>query len=156
MKWFVIYTKPNCEIKVANSLIELGLNAYCPVYSIIRQYSDRKKRVDKPLLPSYVLVKLNEKDRPKVFSIPGVIRYLFWLGKPAEVKDNEVLLLKSSLKGVHDDVVISKLVKGEEYKIISGPFNGYKGNVLEVLKNKLRLELPVLGMSISLNRVTNA
>ena len=52
MKWFVLYTKPQFELKVAKSLKSLGIQAYCPVYKHIKQYSDRTKKVEKPLLKS--------------------------------------------------------------------------------------------------------
>ena len=154
MKWFVLYTKPNFEIKVAEGINALGINAYCPVFTKIKQYSDRKKKIIKPLIPSYVLVKLHEEDRQKVFSVNGVVRYLFWLGKPAEVREEEIELLKSNLKGNYDDALISKLVKGKEYTIPSGPLKGKTGTVLEIVKNKLRLELPSLGLFVTLNRAT--
>ena len=77
MKWFVLYTKPNFEIKVAEAINDLGINAYCPVYTQIKQYSDRKKKIQKPLLSSYVLVQLLEEDRKKVFVIRGAVRYIF-------------------------------------------------------------------------------
>ena len=73
MKWFVLYTKPNYELKVAEGINSLGIHAYCPTYTQIKHYTDRKKKVQKPLLPSYVMVQLAEQDRPKVFTIPGVI-----------------------------------------------------------------------------------
>ena len=154
MKWFVLYTKPNYELKVAQGINTLGINAYCPTFTQIKHYSDRKKKVQKPLLPSYVLVQLSEQDRPKVFAIPGVVRYLFWLGKPAEVREEEIKLLKSNLKGNYEDALISKLAKGKEYTIPSGPLKGRKGTVLDVLKNKLRLELPSLGLFVTLARAT--
>jgi transcriptional antiterminator RfaH len=154
MKWFVLYTKPNFEIKVADGINSIGINAYCPVYTQIKQYSDRKKKIQKPLLPSYVLVNLLDKDRPKVFDIRGVVRYLFWLGKPAEVREEEIKLLKSNLKGSFNDALISKLTKGKEYTIPSGPLKGQTGTVLDVLKNKLRLELPSLGLFVTLTRAT--
>ena len=94
MKWYVIYTKRNYEIRVANALNAIGIHAYCPVFEYIKQYSDRKKKVEKPVLPSYVLVNISERDRVNVFSIPGVVRYLFWLGKPAEVRPDEIELFK--------------------------------------------------------------
>ena len=50
MKWFVLYTKPQFEIKVAEALQKIGVRAYCPVYTQLKQYSDRKKKVTKPLL----------------------------------------------------------------------------------------------------------
>ena len=155
MKWFVLYTKPNYELKVAEGINTLGINAYCPTFTQIKHYSDRKKKVQKPLLPSYVLVQLSEQDRPKVFAIPGVVRYLFWLGKPAEVREEEIKLLKNNLKGNYEDALISKLSIGKEYTIPSGPLKGRKGTVLDVLKNKLRLELPSLGLFVTLSRATN-
>ena len=154
MKWFVLYTKPNFEIKVAEGINLLGINAYCPVYTKIKQYSDRKKKVQKPLLPSYVLVKLLDEDRPKVFDIRGAVRYLFWLGKPAEVREEEIEMLKSNLKGSYDDALISKLSKGKEYTIPSGPLKGQTGTVLDIVKNKLRLELPSLGLYVTLSRAS--
>ncbi len=154
MKWFVVYTKPNFEIKVAEGINAIGLNAYCPVYKEIKQYSDRKKKVTKPLLKSYVLVQLSDADRTKVFTIPGVLRYVFWLGKPAEVRTEEIEILKRSLTGNYDEVSISKLVKGKEYTIPQGPFKGQTGKVLEILRNKLRLELPSLGIFVTLSKAT--
>ena len=93
MKWFVIYTKPQFELKVTQSLEAMGIQAYCPVTTQIKQYSDRKKKVIKPLLRSYVLVKIADRDRNQVFSIPGVLSYVFWLGKPAIVHDKEIELM---------------------------------------------------------------
>ena len=154
MKWFVLYTKPNFELRVAQGINSIGIQAYCPTFTKIKQYSDRKKKVQKPLLPSYVLVQLSEQDRPKVFAIPGVVRYLFWLGKPAEVREEEIKLLKSNLKGIFDEAKISKLSIGKEYTIPSGPLKGQTGTVLDVLKNKLRLELPSLGLFVTLSRAT--
>ena len=154
MKWFVLYTKHNFELRVAEGIIAIGIQAYCPTFTQIKQYSDRKKKVQKPLLPSYVLVQLSEQDRPKVFAIPGVVRYLFWLGKPAVVREEEIALLRNNFKGVFDDVKISKLSIGKEYTIPSGPLKGQKGTVLDVLKNTLRLELPSLGLFVTLCRAT--
>ena len=152
MKWFVLYTKPNYELKVAEGINSLGIHAYCPTYTQIKHYTDRKKKVQKPLLPSYVMVQLAEQDRPKVFTIPGVVRYLFWLGKPAEVREEEIVLLKKNLSGIFDEVRISKLSIGKEYTIPSGPLKGQTGTVIDILKNKLRLELPSLGLFVTLSK----
>ena len=154
MKWFVLYTKPNYELKVAEGINSLGIHAYCPTYTQIKHYTDRKKKVQKPLLPSYVMVQLAEQDRPKVFTIPGVVRYLFWLGKPAEVREEEIVLLKKNLSGIFDEVRISKLYIGKEYTIPSGPLKGQTGTVIDILKNKLRLELPSLGLFVMLSKAS--
>ncbi len=152
MKWFVLYTKPNFEIKVANAINSMGIEAYCPVFHQIKQYSDRKKKIIKPLIPSYIFLKIPKENRNIVFTIPGVVRYLFWLGKPAQVKEKEIELLKGNLNDNYDEVLISQLTKGKEYTIPSGPLKGRTGMVLDVLKNKLRLELPGLGLFVTLTR----
>ena len=90
MPWYVLITKPKSEKKVAKKLEEKGIEVCCPVSVEVRQWSDRKKKVEVPLLPSMILVNLQDKERVKVFDVFGVVRYLFWLGKPATVSDAEI------------------------------------------------------------------
>tara|TARA_B100001245_G_C22549626_1_gene275049 strand:- start:46 stop:507 length:462 start_codon:yes stop_codon:yes gene_type:complete len=150
MKWFVLYTKPQFELKVAQSLESMGIQAYCPVFKQIKQYSDRKKKVEKPLLQSYVLVKLDDKDRKQVFSIPGVVCYVFWLGKPAIVRDEEIELMEKTLACVYDSITVTQLQKGDAFNIPEGPFEGQEGKVVYLVKNKIQLELPSLGVLLTL------
>ena len=150
MKWFVLYTKPQFEVKVAQGLETIGIRAYCPLYKEIKQYSDRKKKIEKPLLRSYVLVQLEDKDREVVFAIYGVVRYLFWLGKPAIVREEEIEFMKTALNGVYKSITVSHLQKGAIYKIPDGPFKGQKGKVVNLLKSRVKLELPSLGILVTL------
>jgi len=150
MKWFVLYTKPQFEIKVAEALQKIGVRAYCPVYTQLKQYSDRKKKVTKPLLRSYVLVKIEDKDRDQVFEIPGVVRYVFWLGKPAIVREDEIVLMENNLSGIYESISVSTLEKGAAYTIPEGPFKGLSGKVVHLNHNKMQLELPSLGMLVTL------
>ena len=150
MKWYVIYTKRNYEIRVSNALNAIGIHAYCPVFEQVKQYSDRKKKVEKPLLPSYVLVNISEKDRVNVFSIPGVVRYLFWLGKPAEVRPEEIEILKRELQGCFSIPDID-LKKGDDFTLPSGLFKGFKGKIINLSKNKLKLELKNIGLFMTVN-----
>ena len=150
MKWFVLYTKPQFEIKVAEALQKIGVRAYCPVYTQLKQYSDRKKKVIKPLLRSYVFVKIEDKDRDQVFQIPGVVRYVFWLGKPAIVREDEIVLMENNLSGIYESISVSTLGKGAAYTIPEGPFKGLSGRVVHLDQNKMQLELPSLGMLVTL------
>lgn len=100
MAWFAIYTRPKNEKKVVEGLEKLGVEVYCPMVTEIKQWSDRKKKVEIPLIKSYVFVNIEEKNRNIVFEVPGVVRYLFWLGKPAVIQEQEIEVLKASLKGV--------------------------------------------------------
>ena len=115
MNWYVICTKPNTELKVASQLNSLGINAFCPSYTFIKKYSDRKKKAEKPLMPRYVLVKMLEKDRTNVFAIPNVMRYLFWLGKPAIVRHEEIEILKNELEDYQSISNKSSLNVGNDF-----------------------------------------
>ena len=150
MKWFVLYTKPRHEIKVAKALEKIGIKSYCPVINKLRQYSDRKKKVVQPLLSSYVLVKIENKDRNRVFGVPGIIRYVFWLGKPVIVHEQEIELMQNNLLGIYEEISIRKIEKGRNFIIPSGPFVGLEGKVINLLKNKIKLELPSLGVFLTL------
>ena len=94
IKWFVLFTKPRHELKVLERLISFGIDAYTPTKIVTRQWSDRKKKMTIALLPSMVLVNLEDKDPNVVFDIPGVVRYLFDHGKRAVVSNAEVVSMQ--------------------------------------------------------------
>jgi hypothetical protein len=100
-KWLVLYTKPRTELKVSQRLSVLGIENYTPTRMEVRQWSDRKKKILVPLLPSMVLVRLNEKEINKVFEVTGVVRYLFENQKRAEVSNEEVLAMNYYLENTY-------------------------------------------------------
>ena len=151
-KWFVVYTKPQQELKVASQLTAMGIENYCPKVTLIKQYSDRKKKVIKPLLSSYVMVQLEEKERNKVFACNGIVRYLFFLGKPAVVPAPQIDLMQDHLNGVYNDFKVTTLSVGDSHTITEGPFSGVKGKVVETNNTKVKLELASLGMRITLRK----
>jgi transcriptional antiterminator RfaH len=126
-KWFVIYTKPRNEIKVSQRLSVLGVENYTPIRIEVRQWSDRKKKILVPLLPSMVLVSLHEKEINKVFEVTGVVRYFFENQKRAEVSNEEVLAMKYYLDNSYhsnkEELVVGVTVKvpllEEEATVIS-------------------------------------
>ena len=152
MPWFAIYTRPKNEKKVTEQLIKLGIDAYCPMVTQIKQWSDRKKKVESPLISSYVFVNLAEKERNTVFEVHGIVRYLYWLGKPAIIHDHEIALLKDSLKGILTSVEVEGIQPGDSLTITKGPFQGKEGIVSQVEKNKIRLVLKELGVLITISR----
>ena len=151
-KWFVVYTRPQQKLKVAQQLSAMGITNYCPTITLVKQYSDRKKKVIKPLLSSYVMVHLEENNHEKVFSCSGIVRYLFFLGKPAVVPVFEIDLMQDHLNGVYSDIKLATLTVGESHTISKGPFSGVCGKVVQTDNTKVKLELASLGMSITLKK----
>lgn len=146
MNWYVVYTKPKWEKKVADKLNQLGIECYCPLITHIKQWSDRKKKIEMPLFNSYVFVRSEDLDRNLVFQVAGVVRYLFWLGKPAIVKDQEIEIIKTSLKAPNlDDVSVSSIQVGDKIKLESGVFSNQNAIVQEVSNSYYTLVLESLG-----------
>lgn len=132
--------------KVAEQLNKLGIDCYCPIVTQIRQWSDRKKKVELPLFNSYVFVQLEEGKRDLVFDCTGVVRYLFWLGKPAIVRDEEIETIKKWL-AMADPLAVSVtcLQIGDAIALSSGPFLDQKAIVQEVTNTHYVLVLESLG-----------
>jgi transcription antitermination factor NusG len=146
MKWYVLYTKSRTEIKTAGRLTDLSYEVYCPVITELHQWSDRKKKVIVPLFKSYVFVRMEKKNHNLVFDVPGVVSYLFWLGKRAVVKDEEINLIREWLEGDSvDEAKIEALNAGDRITISKGAFKDQKAIVKEVGKKSMRLILPNLG-----------
>ena len=149
MSWNVIYTKSRSEKKVEERLKNIGIEAYCPVRTEVKFWSDRKKSILVPVLPSMVLVKIDKNKRNQVFEIPGVVRYMFWLKKHAVVRDIEVDSLKILLKSNN---IIEQNVEpynvGDEIKISS--LDDQLGIIKKISKNNIWVILKQLGYVIKL------
>lgn len=152
MPWYVLYTKPRQEKKVADSLNAIGIEAYCPLVTVVKQWSDRKKKVQIPMINSYVFVNIEEHQREEVFKVSGIVRYLFWLGKPAVVRAIEIEALKQSLEGIVASFEVSAIQKDTIYKIPEGPFQGFEGIVKNINATTIQLLLVDLGFFITLTR----
>ena len=144
-KWFVLCTKPRNELKVLNRLLSIGIDAYTPSRIELRQWSDRKKKVIVPLLPSMVLVRLDEKKVHKVFEIPGVVRYLFEYGKRAEVSNEEVVAMQSFVENTLT-IQENKLVVGATVQV---PLLEQEAQLLSVKGKNCIAQLKKLGAIVS-------
>jgi transcription antitermination factor NusG len=152
MNWFVLYTKPRNEVKVAERLAAAGITVYCPMVTTVKQWSDRKKKVTVPLFTSYVFVNVAEAQRPAVFDIPGVVRYLFWLGKPAVVRAEEIAVIKEMLSDTYKDVRFAALKPGTTIIVEDGLFKGQTATFKEQKGNKTILILNGLGTKLILEK----
>tara|TARA_B100002052_G_scaffold34417_1_gene26527 strand:+ start:113 stop:574 length:462 start_codon:yes stop_codon:yes gene_type:complete len=150
MNWYVLHTKPRNEKKVEEQLLSIGINAYCPKKTEIKFWSDRKKKVEVPLLPSMVLVKLNNNDINRVFESPAVIRYMFWMGKRAVVRQSEIDILKNYLDGNYNlkSSKSSDINVGDNFSLPS--FNNEKGVISRISNNNIWIYLKSIGISVKL------
>ena len=130
-RWFAAYTNPRAEKLVRDRLIEAGINVFLPLQKTYRIWSDRKKLVEQPLLPSYVFVKVVQKDFIKVYKIPGVVRFVTFEGQPASIPQNQIDNLKLLVNSDADIEVTSEpMEKGDNVRVMSGSLTGLTGELI--------------------------
>ncbi|MFB9051457.1 UpxY family transcription antiterminator [Formosa undariae] len=150
-RWYVIYTKSRNEKKVEEKLNRLGIEAYCPVKTEIRVWSDRKKKVFVPLLPSMVLVRLLDSERNSVFEVPGVVRYMFWNGEPVVVREDEVAVLKEVEQSKDMTLESVEVLKpGAHVEMSEFGFDAQYGEVRHVSGSQCWVVLKKLGFVVKL------
>src|ERR1700758_1809505 len=92
--WHALYVSSRQEKKVQDSLLKKGIEAYTPIVKTLRQWSDRKKMVELPLIKGYVFVKHDSFEKEKVFTVNGIVNYIMFEHKAAVVRENEIQALK--------------------------------------------------------------
>lgn len=150
--WYVIYTKPRAEKKTAQRLNDIGIEAYCPTVKEIRVWSDRKKKIDKPVLPSMIFVKISEAERHLVFDIKSVVRFLFWQKEAAKITDQEIEKLRESLntKSAYQHIDFETIKVGEKIDLSKLGFKNEEGTIKNIKDNKCWIVLERLGFIIKL------
>ena len=145
--WYAIYTRPRSEKKVHRLLTENKFYAYLPLITTIKQWSDRKKKVQLPLIPSYVFVKIEDKILNTVLPVNGVVRILKHLGKPAIIQDYEIENLKILLSDTDSINFIEniELKKGDSIIVEKGLFKGLIAECIQ-LNGKHRVIVRIEGI----------
>lgn len=144
--WYAVYTRPRWEKKVAEILTRDTIENYCPLNKVLRQWSDRKKYVHEPMFTSYVFVRVAETEHNLLKQTDGIINMVYWLGKPAVIRDSEIDLIKKFLNE-YTNVKLEKtpINLNDRVRVLGGPLMDREGQVM-VLKNKtVKILLPSLG-----------
>tara|TARA_B110000977_G_scaffold179903_1_gene238969 strand:+ start:4504 stop:5001 length:498 start_codon:yes stop_codon:yes gene_type:complete len=147
--WYVLYTKSRNEKKVFQQLTLKGFNCYSPSHRILKQWSDRKKWVEESIFKSYIFIQIPDfsSERIQVLQTPGVVRFLFWLSKPAEVRQLEIDAIQNFLKKYSVDTIKIFSV-GSNVKINEGVLKGMDGVIDYQTEKDVVLKIEKLSMSL--------
>ncbi|MFW6020153.1 MAG: UpxY family transcription antiterminator [Bacteroidales bacterium] len=149
--WYVVYTKSRQEKIVEKWLKEIGIECYLPLQKVLRQWKDRKKWIEKPLISSYVFVRLaNDKEYMTVLQTMGVVCFITFEGKVAKVPDNQIETIKLLLANEADlEVTSENFEEGDEIEVKAGPLKGLEGSLIIVKNNKkVKIRIDHIGQSI--------
>lgn len=147
--WTAFYTKPRNEKKVCARLSDSGYEIFCPVRTVLKQWSDRKKKVKEPLFTSYIFARVDDSIRQEILQDQGVVSSVFWLGKPVVVRDSEIKAIDDFLNENPEADAVSRIFhEGEKLQITDGPLRGETGELLKIKGTKLILTIESLGFSL--------
>ena len=154
--WYAVYTMPNFEKKVNDSLQQKGIVSYCPLQKVQRQWADRKKILEMPAFRGYVFVNIHDDIRWQILSTNGVLNFVRLDGKPARIPDNEIETVKLFFHDM-EPVMLAKqeIETGDIGSVYSGPMMGMQGKVVEVQHNIVLLQIPSLGLNLQVKVQAN-
>jgi transcription antitermination factor NusG len=148
-KWHAVYTRPRWEKKVNLLLQNKGFESYCPLNKVKKKWTDRVKLIEEPLFKSYVFVKLSAEEQSSVRYIDGLVNFVYWLGKPAVIKEIEIERIKLFLNEYTDvSVRPIALAAGSKVVIKAGILMDREAKVVSNRKNLVEVELESLGCKL--------
>lgn len=150
-KWYAVYTRSRAEKKLHALLTQKGVKCFLPMRKTLKQYSDRKKWVEEPLMRSYLLVRVSEQEYYEVLNTAGAVRYVCFEGKAAPIPDTHITALENFVLNRPEDleVEIGQLAQGELMEVTRGPLKGVKGEIQEIRgSHRLLLRFDTLGFCV--------
>nr|WP_320118819.1 UpxY family transcription antiterminator [uncultured Marinifilum sp.] len=158
--WHAIYTKSRAEKRLYKELCSKSIECYLPLKKQLRQWSDRSKWVEEPLLRSYLFVKVSEREYYDVVNSNYAVRYVTFGGKAVPIPEKQILTLQRFLENENQKVDLSheNLEKGEIVEVVGGPLKGVLGEIIQIRgKNRIVIRFDSLGTcvytDISLNKI---
>lgn len=152
--WYAIRTNSRAEKKVYQRIVESGVEAYLPLKTSIRIWSDRKKKVTTPLISSFVFVKLPEKNLIDLYNVQGVNSVLKYLNKPAKITQTEIETLKILLSDSDNILPVDGTFyeAGDDVRVIKGAFQGLIAKCHQIKgKHRIIVTIDVVNTSFEVN-----
>jgi transcription antitermination factor NusG len=128
-----------------------GIEAYCPLNKVRRKWSDRIKVIEEPLFKSYIFVRVSEELRTEIRYVDGILNFVYWNGKPAIVKDEEIIEIKKFMSE-YDDVEIRAIDVNptDEVMVNAGVMMGASGRVIRTMgNNSVEVRIDSLGFILT-------
>lgn len=145
--WYAVYTKAQCEKKVASLLTKKKIESYCPFSRRILNYQkNRTKIVYEPLFPFFVFVYITPAEMSFVKETSDVINFVYWLGKPAIINSAEIENIDSVINSCYN-IKLEKTVVNPNGIVRIHDEQGMDLNLAPISTEttKIKITLPSLG-----------
>lgn len=141
-RWYVAQTLARHEKRTADLLRRRDIENFLPLYESVRRWKDRRVRLQLPLFPGYIFVRMLFQERMRVLEIPSVVRFVGFGGSSSTLPDHELEALRNSLSRQLRVKPHPYLTIGRRVRVMRGPLEGLEG-VLVRRKGQFRLILSV-------------
>jgi len=132
-RWYAIYTHPRAEKLVYSRLVERDVETFLPLQKTYRQWSDRKKMIEKPLISSYLFVKVKKKQFPLVYRMMGVVKFISSEGQPVPIPQKQIDNLRLIVNSDAEiEVTGETFAKGDNVEVVTGSLTGLTGELIRV------------------------
>ena len=134
--WLAAYVRLYHEKKTRDRLTAMGIESFLPVQEEIHQWSDRRKKIERVVIPMMIFVHVDPAERAEVLTLSAVI--------PDEQMERFRFMLDYSEESI--EVCSSPLAPGEQVRVIKGPLAGLEGELVTIDgKSKVAVRLDMLG-----------
>jgi len=149
-QWYPVYTNPRAEKKAYELLAKKKIEVYLPLKKTLKQWSDRKKWVQEPLISSYLFVYITVSVMADVLTTPGISRFIYFSGKVATIPEKQIEQIKRLLQTDSPFLITTKqFEKGDTVQVVAGPLQGLTGELIEYQSEKrILLRLGQIGESL--------
>ena len=130
MFWYAAYTSSRHEKTVAEHLRQREVECFLPLYETVRRWNNGRHRVQLPLFPSYVFVRMGVRDKLRVLQVPGLVQLVTFQGALAALPDSEIETLRNALTAGVPAQPYRYLNVGSKVEICNGPLQGLRGVLL--------------------------
>jgi transcription antitermination factor NusG len=152
--WHVVYTRSRAEKKVHADLTAQGIECFLPVQKRLRQWKDRKKWVDMPVIPGYCFVHISRRDYDRVLQTSNVVAYVVFEQKTAVIPGEQIKFLKQMIQQSDFEVEVTQdtFRPGKKVEIINGPLMGVQGELFDARgKNRFTLRIKAINTTFVVN-----
>lgn len=133
--WHAAYTHARHEKKVAQQLEERNIEHFLPLYHSLRQWKDRRKKLDLVLFPGYIFVRFATPERLRVLQLSGIVRFVQFNGQPVVLPASDIEALRSGLFQGLQAEHHPYLTVGRRVRVVHGPLTGARGILVRVKTN---------------------
>ncbi|MDR0815758.1 MAG: UpxY family transcription antiterminator [Bacteroidales bacterium] len=153
-QWRVLYTKPRAEKKAQEILADRGFEVYLPCTTVVKQWSDRKKKVIEPLFKSYLFIKSVESQLYDARKEECIVGFIHFDDHPAVVREKEMDIIRKIEAGTYEDVVVvdHSITEGQQVRIKKGALKGTIGILTEFRGGqRVAVAIETLGCNLLVN-----